>query len=246
MRRSFASLIAILALTPLAACAASAEDDAPSGVSQTRQFAATGFDRVVLEGPDNVTVQAGKGFSVSATGDSSVLDRLEIEVRNGRLEVGRKRDRSNWGWNSGRRGAAIIVTLPALAGVSLSGSGDMTVDRAQAPAFGASLAGSGDMKIGAVETQKLDLSLAGSGDIQLGGRAQSADISIAGSGDIDAGGLRAESAEISIAGSGNVRAGVSRAAGISLVGSGDVDILGNPTCKISKLGSGEVRCTGAE
>lgn len=246
MRRSFASLIAILAFAPLAACDAAAEDDMASGVTQTRQFAATGFDRVALEGPDNMTIQVGNGFSVSATGDTSVLDKLEIAVRDGRLEVGRKRDRSNWGWNSGGRGAAITVTLPALAGVSLAGSGDMTVDRAEAPAFQASLAGSGDLRIAAVETRKLDLSLAGSGDVRLGGRAVSADISIAGSGAVDAGGLQTESAEIAIAGSGNVRAGVSRAADISLLGSGDVDILGNPACKISKMGSGNVRCSAAK
>ena len=189
---------AALALAALVGCSASAEDDAPTGVTETRRFAATGFDAVALKGSDNVTVRVGPAFAVSATGDTSVLDRLDIAVRNGTLEIGRKRE--SWGWNGNGRGAAVTVTLPALKAASLFGSGDMTVDRAQAPAFSASLAGSGDLDIGRVEAERLDLSLAGSGDLKLAGRAQSADMSIAGSGDIDAGGLSAETAALPIAG----------------------------------------------
>ena len=228
------------------ACSASA-DDSPgklSGVSGTRSFDAAGFDSVSLRGPDNVIVQVGKAASVKAVGDTAILDRLEIEVVDGTLRVGRKRNNGinfNWGNN---KGAVVTVTLPVLAGASVAGAGDMDVDRATSPEFKASIAGSGSLKVAALKTDRLKVSVAGSGDATFAsGTAGEADISLAGAGDIDAGAVAARTATISVAGSGDVKAGVSEQAAVSIVGSGDVDIIGGAQCKISKTGSGDVRCT---
>lgn len=230
------------------ACSASADDGAGklSGVSGTRSFDAAGFDSVSLSGPDNVIVQVGKAASVKAVGDTAILDRLEIEVVDGTLRVGRKRKNGiqfNWG---GDKGAVVTVTLPVLAGASVAGSGDMDVDHAESPKFKASVAGSGSLKVGALKTDSLHVSIAGSGNANFAaGTATDVDLSIAGSGDLDAAGLAARTADISIAGSGGVKAGVSDRADVSILGSGDVDIVGNAQCKVSKMGSGNVRCTPA-
>ncbi len=230
------------------ACSASADNSAGklSGVSGTRSFDAAGFDSVSLSGPDNVIVQVGKAVSVKAVGDTAILDRLEIEVVDGTLRVGRKRKNGvhfNWGND---KGAVVTVTLPVLAGASVAGSGDMDVDRAASPKFKASIAGSGSLKVGALETDRLDVSVAGSGNATFaGGTAGEADVSVAGSGNLDAVGVAARTADISVAGSGGVRAAVSERADVSIVGSGDVDIIGDAQCKVSKIGSGDVRCTPA-
>jgi hypothetical protein len=236
----------ILALAT--ACSASADEGKGklSGVSGTRSFEAAGFDSVSLRGPDNVIVQVGKAASVKAVGDTAILDRLEIEVVDGTLRIGRKRhDGISFNWGSDK-GAVVTVTLPALVGASVAGSGDMDVDRAASPEFRASVAGSGSLKVAALQTDKLKVSVAGSGDATFAsGTAGAVDMSVAGSGDLDAAAVAARTANISIAGSGDVKAGVAEQANVSIVGSGDVDIIGNAQCKISKVGSGDVRCSPA-
>lgn len=240
MRHLFLAVPALL----LASCG-----HADSGASETsavgsHRFALANFDRVSLRGSDDVNVVLGTRFSVSATGPKSALEQLEIVVEDGVLKVGRK-SRSAWhiGWSrNGDKGAQITVTMPAIRGASLAGSGDMTVNSATADAFKISLAGSGNLKIGNVQARSVDLNLAGSGDIEIAGRTGSIDISSAGSGNVAAGAIEAETADISLAGSGNVSVRATGSASVSIMGSGDVAVSGTDKCKTSKLGSGSVTC----
>lgn len=236
--------IALLALLPLAACSASAEDDvrAGGGATASRIFMLNGFDSVSLAGPDSVTVSTGKQFSVRATGDTATLDRLDIRVEDGSLKVGRRHDS---GFSFSGRGVEIAVTMPAMRAGAVAGSGDLAVDRVRGEEFDGSVAGSGDLSVARIEAAMVKLSVAGSGDIRAAGQARETNISIAGSGDVDAGDLAAASTRVSVAGSGDVRAGATQTAKVSLVGSGDVEIVGSPQCDVSKRGSGEVRCTPA-
>ncbi|MGH6780594.1 MAG: head GIN domain-containing protein [Sphingomonadaceae bacterium] len=228
------------------ACSASADNaDTPSGASGARDFAAAGFDAVSLRGPDNVVVKVGGAASVRAVGDQKILDKLEIEVVDGTLRVGRKKkDRMmHWG-REDKDSVTVTVTLPALKAASVAGSGNLGVDTISGKSFDGAIAGSGNLSIAVLAVDKADLSIAGSGNARIaGGNANALDVSIAGSGDLDAAALAARTADISIAGSGGVRAGVSDSADISILGSGGVDIIGNAKCAISKMGSGDVRCT---
>jgi len=242
MNRFRIALVATAALS-LSACnfanGMSGDVVQPSGKGATRSFQVADFTGVSLRGADDVEVRTG-AFSVTAEGDSALLDRLEIRKDGDTLRIGRKDGEWNWG---GDKGAKIIVTLPALASADIAGSGDMTIDQAKGD-FSAAIAGSGNMTLNSLAGGKADLSIAGSGDISLGGGTASAlDVSIAGSGNVAAQGLKATSADISIAGSGNVRAQVSGAADISLVGSGDVELTGGAKCSVSSMGSGEARCS---
>lgn len=233
----------------LAACGASssanggeADGDvvAPQGTGSQRSYAATGFQRIGLSGPDSAIVQIGPAFSVRAEGDPEVLDRLEVKLKGDRLSIGRKRD-----WTGTSRGSArFIITAPRLTGVGVAGSGDMRIDRVQVETFKASVAGSGNLAIGAVQAQLLDASVAGSGDLTTGGAAERLEVSIAGSGNVEAPGLVARSAKVSIAGSGRVLARVNGDAKVSIAGSGAVDLGPQARCNVSKVGSGGVHCGG--
>lgn len=235
------------ALVPLAACSASfgADDTTPGiaaqGTGNTRTYAAQGFSRIDLAGADQVDVRVGPGFSVRADGDSELLDHVKITVSGDTLRIGRYRT-SGWHWGGGH--ARISVTLPALAGVAIAGSGDVTVDQVKGERFKGDGAGSGRLQVGTMQVGLAEVRLAGSGGVKLGGTAQRLTVDIAGSGDVDAGGLHAAQADVSIAGSGNVRATVTGNAKVSIMGSGDVDLGGGARCSVSKMGSGSVRCGG--
>jgi hypothetical protein len=238
--------VPILACLPLAACGmsvngndhASANAIPPTGSGGERSWQVADFTGVALRGSDDVEVRYGTAFSVRAEGDSDVLDKIEIEKVGSVLRIGRKN--RNWNWNSDD-GVRVFVTLPRLTNASVSGSGDLTADRAEGD-FAGSVAGSGDLSVAALNGGTAKLSVAGSGDLTVIGTATSLDLSVAGSGDIDASALKATGATVSIAGSGNIRAQVSGDARVSIAGSGDVELAGGAKCTISKVGSGEVRC----
>lgn len=233
----------IVALLPLAACQSNWEKGQaaePSGTGATRSFAANGFTSVDLRGPDDVEVKTGGNFAVTAEGDPSVLDSLDIRVVDGTLRVGRK-EGSDWS-SRNDRGVKVHVVMPKLQGAAVSGSGNLSADRGEG-AFSGAIAGSGNLRVGELRATDTELSIAGSGDLEVGGTASTLSASIAGSGDIDASRLTASGADVSIAGSGNLRGTVKGQAKVSIVGSGDVELRGGAQCQVSKLGSGEVRCS---
>jgi hypothetical protein len=243
----------LIAAAALVACNdSSAETATPqlkaSGQQGQRAFQLANFDRVTLKGPDNVEVRVGPAFSVTAQGDTGVMQALEIKLDGTELEIGRKHTRSGFSWGGDRddEGAAVkvIVTMPAIRGAALAGSGDLSVDRVSGDTFDASLAGSGDMLLGGLALKTAELSIAGSGDIRASGAADQVKVSIAGSGDADGSGLAAKGAEVSIAGSGNTRLAVDGQANVSIVGSGDVDLGSKARCQKSVMGSGDVTCGG--
>ncbi|MBW6531295.1 DUF2807 domain-containing protein [Sphingomonas sp. RRHST34] len=249
------------ALLPLAACGNSfTQDDSPgipgTGSGNQRSFQAAGFDSVELAGSDDVSVRVGGGFAVTAEGDAEALDKLKITRDGNTLRVSRRNDRS-------RGHARVTVTLPAIKGAILAGSGNLSVDRVEASAFKAKLAGSGNLTVAALRadaadvsiagsgnaaltgrTGTLDLSIAGSGGVTLAGESDRLEVSIAGSGDVAGERLVAKAADIKVMGSGSVRATVDGRAEVMAMGSGDVDLGARARCSVRKMGSGSVRCGG--
>jgi len=236
----------VLAVLPLVACGSVASGSngdgvAASGTGTARSFAVADFTAVELAGADNVDVRVGPAFSVRAEGPSEQLDKLDIRRDGSTLRIGRKRG-GNWSISRGK-GVRIYVTMPAIKGASLAGSGDLTIDAARADSFEASLAGSGDLRVGRLQAKEAEFEIAGSGNVTAAGQVGSLEVSIAGSGNVSAPGLTAADAEISVAGSGDVTARVTRRAEVSVMGSGDVTLTGGARCQSSKMGSGAIRCS---
>ena len=244
---------AILWLAPLSLAAACSNGDAAprepaakaSGQQGTRTFAVTDFDSISLAGPDDVRITVGPAFSIKASGDTGLIEALDVK-RDGRtLEIGRKREKSDWSWNEDDDNhVQIAVTLPALKAAVLAGSGTMRVTQVRGDEFKGTVAGSGDMELDSVGSRRTELVIAGSGDLRATGTAEQVKLSIAGSGDVDASRLSVRNADVSIAGSGNVRMAVDGPAKVSIVGSGNVDLGPKARCTTSKLGSGDVVCGG--
>ncbi len=216
-------------------------DEGSRGAGQMtqRNFNLAGFDSVSLAGPHDVVVTVGSAHAVRAEGDAEVLDKLKIEVDGRNLRIGMKRGRWNF---RDRARTTIYVTMPAIRGAAIAGSGDMKIERAEGEQFSASIGGSGDIDVAALRVGEANFSVAGSGNVRAAGSAGRSKVSIAGSGDVDVGAVETRNATVSIVGSGNVRARAMETADISIMGSGDVEITGSAKCSVSKMGSGGVRC----
>lgn len=227
----------------LAGCNAGAGDGG-SGETARRDFRIGPFQSVSLTGSPNVIVTVGGAPSVRAEGDSRLLERLDVRTEGGDLKIG-YREASSWSLGFGHdRSVTVHVTVPALAAASLTGSGDMRVDRVQGERFVATVTGSGDLDIGRLRAGEAVFSLTGSGGIRAVGAARRSRIELAGSGDVALGDLEIRSAVVSLRGSGDVTARAMETAQVTLMGSGDVEVTGPARCQVDKRGSGDVRCGG--
>lgn len=207
-----------------------------------RAYEISDFSRISTVGPYHVEVAVGPAASVRAEGPKDTLDRLEVSVEHGSLQI-RPKHRQFWGFDwSGIEPATFHVTLPRLYAVSVAGSGDMKIDRVEGGRFSASAAGSGDLDIGSLSVDNANFSVAGSGDVTAQGHAGKSHVSIVGSGNLHLRKLASDDASISVVGSGDAAMTVRDNAHISMMGGGDVDIAGPAHCSVSRFGGGDVRC----
>jgi hypothetical protein len=239
-------LIILLSTLAIAACtfAADAQDGegAPSGRGGTREFDVGAFEAVSVAGPYDVVVTVGPALAVRAEGDEAELDRMKVEVEDGALRVGRKREGWNQGWKRHSGKVTVYVSAPALRGASIAGSGNVKVDRVEGASFSGSIAGSGDLSIASLRVEEADFDVAGSGHINAVGAGRRARVSIAGSGNVNLEGFESRLAKVSIVGSGDVRTRTMETADVSIMGSGDVTVIGPARCSVTKMGSGNVHC----
>jgi hypothetical protein len=216
-------------------------DGAQARAQARRDFQVGAFDRIDLAGSPDVVVAVGAQPSVRAEGDAATIERLEIAVVEGELRIGMRPGSGNWG---GHRRVTIHVTVPALRAASISGSGDMRIDRIEGARFAGQIAGSGDLDVTALRVGEASFAVRGSGGISAAGAAPRATLNVAGSGGLSLAGFETADAAISLAGSGDIALRATRTAAIQLDGSGDVTIAGPAHCTIAKTGSGDVRCGG--
>jgi hypothetical protein len=237
------ALLSAAALAALAGACHSAGNAEETGPVAQRDFPVAGaFDKIALSGSPDVIVTVGTAASVRAEGEAGMLDRLQINNVGGQLRIGLRNTSGSWFSWGHHRGVTIHVTVPALAGASIAGSGDMRIDRVQGPAFAGTVTGSGGMNIANLTADTASFTVTGSGDITAAGRARQASASLTGSGDLRLAQLETEAATLELAGSGDIGIRATRTAAVELRGSGDIVVAGPAQCAISKSGSGDVRC----
>jgi hypothetical protein len=205
---------------------------------QNRSFDINNFTAVNLLSSDDVRLNQGPQFSIRAQGAVSDLDSLELILKDGALQIGRKKDAPANG-----KKVRLDITLPTLTAVTVTGSGDVDSGALTAEALTLSVTGSGDLKIASLTGKTAKFAVTGSGELEVkGGQIDSGEYSVTGSGDLDANGLAARQLTISVAGSGDVDALASGTAAIQILGSGDVKVKGGAQCTTKKVGSGKATC----
>lgn len=102
----------------------------------------------MLAGDNNVLVRVGAKQSVVLHADSNLLRRVTTRVRSGRLVIG-----TTPGNLSAKSPMFVMVSLPALDGLSLKGDGNISVT--------------------GIDSRHLTVALPGSGNIDAGGSATS-------------------------------------------------------------------------
>jgi hypothetical protein len=203
-----------------------------------RTYQLANFERIATTGPQDLEIKYGDTFSVRAEG---AVSRLEVAVENGELVI-RPRNGGGWDWND-FDDTKVSVTMPRLTRVSLTGSGEVSVDGVKGDRFAALVQGfAGSIAVNDLQVDQAEFTINGPGDIVAAGTVRGTHVTVNGPGEVQAGDLRSQTAAIMVNGPGDVELAVEQEADVSVQGPGQVDIDGPARCSISTSGPGSVSC----
>jgi hypothetical protein len=189
-----------------------------SGVPATQTRAVAQFSGVELVGANNVIVHVGKKQSVVVHADDNLLNRVTTVVQSGRLVIGNKP-----GSFSTKSPMVVEIAVPSLDTLTLSGSGNISVD--------------------GVAANALDVSLPGSGMLSGTGSADRLDITVGGSGTVQFTQLAAKHVRAGVSGSGSIFVTATESLDASVSGSGAIIYAGSPR-EVTKGVTGSGAITG--
>jgi len=185
-----------------------------SGVAAVQSRALARFSSVDLAGSNNVTVAVGRRQSVVVHADTNLMRYVTTRVIAGTLII------ETTGSFTTSSPMSVEVSVPSLAAVTLSGSGEISVTGIDAP--------------------QLTVTLPGSGALYASGTVTHLNVTLGGSGLAGLDSLVARNVHAVVAGSGLIRVTAMATLNAAVTGSGAILYTGNPQVTSSVTGSGTV------
>jgi hypothetical protein len=199
----------------------------------------SGFDEVSFALAGEVWINLGSGYSVELEGDKDYLGEIVTVVEGDNLKIKTEK----W-FNTGNKKVIVRITMPALDGISISGSGKVTVnDPLKGEDLDVAVSGSGKIYLRDVTLDDVECSVSGSGSLNVAGSGtiKSLEMSVSGSGGYKGEATRVGTLDARISGSGSCDCYVTDMLRASISGSGNIYYSGNPKIDASVSGSGKVR-----
>jgi hypothetical protein len=200
------------------------------------------FTKVSFGVSGNLNIKLGHEFSLEIEGSRRALEETLTEVSGGRLVIRREFMRNFFNNTNDR--VTINITMPAIEGLSVSGSGKAQImDDVEADKLTLSVSGSGKVQTSDIEADDLQCGISGSGNIVLGsgGSVDNGKVTISGSGGFSGGSVEIDHLTVNVSGSGDCVCKVGDSLNAHISGSGNVNYKGNPRVNARVSGSGHVR-----
>lgn len=211
-----------------------------SGDLITEARPASNFDRIALSGSGEVIVTQGGSESLSIETDDNVMKYIKTEVDNGTLKLGFEE-----GYYSISPSHLVFhVSVDDLAGLTISGSGDIESEKLDTSLLDVTVSGSGDIQITDLAASDVKATISGSGEVFLAGNVELQDLNISGSGKYFSGDVCSKTVKVTISGSGNVTICVLETLNSNISGSGSVNYYGQPSINSQSSGSGSLNNLG--
>ncbi len=177
-------------------------------------------------------------YKVEITAQQNILDIIETQIVNNELTIKFRNDVRV----KNHEHITVNVSSPTIDGLRISGSGSIVAtDSIYSGDMNLTLSGSGNIRLNKLTGTALDANISGSGNISvLNGSVNSGKLKISGSGNIDVMNVPASSATTATSGSGEIRVNVSQSLDVIISGSGSVFYKGNPVVNTHISGSGKV------
>lgn len=247
-------LVAFITIVSMSACRIEKVYDSKKP-AKTYHLNLTGFNSLQNASNCDIHFVQSDIFKVTLKATQGWYDRHSVGVEDGALTIKTDKYKSEKGVtvlsiNTYDDQAEMWVSAPSLTDVSLSGSGDFTIDSdLVGESLGIIRMGSGDTKTKNVTlTGGFMYFVSGSGDAQIGTiKAKDAKFSITGSGEIKSGLAGVANTELTISGSGDASLKFTGCdnADLTVTGSGGVTLSGQlKTLNKQVSGSGDVETSG--
>lgn len=223
--------IVLAALLPLT----SAEAAAPE---IERRVDLSSFQKLRVEGPFLVTLTTGPSPRGMLSGETEALRGVETRLSDGTLVV-----RRIAGDGASSRGGPVTLTLtaPPLSAITVIGGAQVTADAMRGAALTLSITGAGEIRVDRAEGDQLNATLLGPAKLTIiGGRVTKARLLANGPVALAADGLEAGDLVVTLEGPGEIGARARYTATVTNGGLGHVTVEGTAKCRI--MGGGPVRC----
>ncbi|GAB3901159.1 hypothetical protein GCM10028803_25330 [Larkinella knui] len=217
--------LSVLALTLLAGFS--------EAQSVTKQFSIKPFDRIDIANAIDVEIRKG-GFEIVADLSPGETEYLTVKSENGVLVARFNRPAGHWIPGKNRKSPRLLVTMPALRGITLSGASDGEVtDSFDTEELDITLSGAADLTMKDVSAHRIRLKASGASDTKLRGKAKLLDADISGASDLQAYDLTVDEALIRASGASDASVTVTKRLEKYTRGGADVSHRGNPQTVIT-------------
>ena len=206
----------------------------PQGEIITENIKLDNFTKISVSIPANIKIITGDSARISISSYESYIAAINTTVRRNRLKL------EGDICNATNDEVNIIVTLPELSEISISGSANaFSGTPVRTDNLSLEVSGSGDISLN-VFANTIRNNISGSGDININGTCQKLTVDIAGSGEFKGLGLNSYKAKVSIAGSGKASIVALNKLDADVAGSGVISYSGEPELRIDITGSGKI------
>jgi hypothetical protein len=203
----------------------------------TQNYILPAFNSIRNSLSANIYLTQDSIASISVTGQSNILEILNLEVISNELRIGFDKNCGSIKHDD----LEIYVHLPNLVSIDLSGSGNVkTMNEFQSNSFNMNISGSGNITAAVVSSSIINGNISGSGNIYLSGSTPIESFTVSGSGNIRSFALNSNNSSVNISGLGDVDVFVNEHLDARISGGGKIRYQGNATVSNSISGSGNV------
>ncbi|MGN6155472.1 MAG: GIN domain-containing protein [Sphingomicrobium sp.] len=205
-----------------------------------RNFMVTDYTKIRVDGPYTVKLTTGAPPSAKATGSSTALDKLSVEVEGDTLVI--RKNQSGWGGFPGDNPGPVSIAVGThdLTAIWLNGSGGLRINAVKGPAVDIAVVGAGSVAIDKLAVDHVGVGVSGSGSVVLSGTANEASATASGTSSIDAHALTAKNATIGASGAAVVKLAATNTVKVNGEGAVTVELSGKPACTLNMEGPASV------
>ncbi len=168
---------------------------------------------------------------ILVTGDKTLVDNLEIENKDGQINISNKESIS---FNSNKSPLVIKMNNPQLQKVVIAGAGSVATNNITLTNdVEFHISGAGEINV-KVFNNITSVFVSGAGDVRLRGVSNEMKVSMSGAGDLNAEALANKQASIEITGAGNAKVNTTNEIDVRISGVGNLDYKNYDNLKIVK------------
>ncbi len=217
----------------------------PSNTIITQDRSVSGFTGLDMSTFGKVVITQGDTESLTIKGSDNIVPLVESTVSGGVLTL-RLPENVNFTSIKSENILTFTITVKDLKKLTLSGLGDVSMDKLTTQTLDITMSGAGPLKLDNLTADSLDVTLSGLGNVDLAGETGTAKFDLSGAGSINAPDLKIKTANIDVSGLGSATLWVTDRLDGSISGAGSVSYYGSPQTSTDAKGLGSFKALGSK